>query len=54
MREDQYLEDVYGASSRLKSSEWLAKMGKEAKWVFDSKELRKRLFEAASVEVKHC
>ena len=54
VREDQYLEDVYGASSRLKSEEWLAKMGKEARWVFDSKELRKRLLEAASVEAKHC
>ena len=54
MREDQYLEDVYGATSRLKSGEWLAKMGKEAKWVFDTKELRRRLLEAASVDMKHC
>ena len=54
MREDQYLEDVFGAASRLKAQEWLAKMGKEARWVFDSAQLRKRLLEAASLEAKHC
>ena len=53
VREDQFLEDMYGASSRLASEDWLKKICKEAKWVFDSKELRKRLFEAAEIEQRH-
>lgn len=54
LREDQYLEDVYGTASRLTNDEWLKKMSKEAKWLFDPVEVRKRLFEAAEVEVRHC
>ena len=53
VREDQLLEDIYGASSRLENDEWLKKQSKEAVWVFSSKELRKRLLEAASLSMKY-
>ena len=53
LREDQFLEDLYGASSRLTSDQWLKKVCKEGSWVFDSKELRKRLFEGAEIEQRH-
>ena len=53
IREDQYLEDVYGSVSKLDNDPWLAKNSKEAAWVFNTVQLRKRLFESASIEMKH-
>jgi hypothetical protein len=53
VREDQLLEDIYGASSRLENQEFLQKLCKDAVWVFSAKELRKRLLEAASLPSKY-
>ena len=53
IREDQFLDDVFGYDSTLDNALWLEKMCKEAAWVFDSAQLRKRLLEAASIEEKH-
>ena len=53
LREDIYIEDMYGTTSRLKSEEWIDKMCKEGKWLLDSSEIRKRLFEAAQFEMRH-
>ena len=53
IREDQYLEDVYGVSSRLTNGDWMKKMVKDAKWIFDSADLRKRILEAANIDAKH-
>ena len=53
LREDIYLEAVYGATSRLQNEEWLDKHKKEAKWVFEPMELRKRLFEVSEVGMRH-
>jgi len=53
LREDQYLEDVYGVQSKLDNEPWLAKNAKEANWVFNTVSLRKRLFEAAEIEMRH-
>ena len=36
IREDQYLEDVYGSISKLDNEPWLAKNSKEAAWVFNT------------------
>ena len=47
MREDQYLEDVFGVLAKLDNDPWLAKNSKEASWVFNTVQLRKRMFEAA-------
>ena len=53
IREDQYLEDIYGVQARIENQVWMQKMCKEAKWVFDTMELRKRLFELAEVDMRH-
>ena len=51
--EDQFLEAVFGPASRLETEEWVKKMVKDAKWVFDSDELRKRLIELAELDVRY-
>ena len=53
VREDQYLEDVYGILAKIEREEWLEKMQTEAKWALDSAQIRKRLFHAAGVVVRH-
>ena len=53
LREDQYLEDVYGPASRLETEDWVKAMCKQAKWVFDSAELRQRLLALAEIEHRH-
>ena len=53
LREDQFLEDVYGASSRLDNDQWLAKVSKSSKWILDARDLRKKVLDAASVNPRH-
>ena len=53
VREDQYLEDVFGDKAALDKNVWLDKMNTIATWVFDSSKIRDRLLEAAEIEVKH-
>ena len=53
LREDQYLEDVFGPASRLETEEWVQAMCTKADWIFDSKQLRKRLLELAEIEPRH-
>jgi len=53
IREDQYLEDIYGVQSRIENQVWMQKMCKEAKWVFDTADIRKRILEAAGIDAKH-
>ena len=50
VREDNWLEDVYGAQSRLLNEDWLEKVCTDGAWVFDPEQLRTKIFEAASVE----
>ena len=50
--EDQWLEDVYGAHSRLENTEWVQRVVKEGKWIFNAKDLRKRVFEQQEVDYK--
>ena len=50
VREDQYLEDLYGMKSYMDTEDWMKKMVEDGKWVFDSAQLRKRLLEAAEIE----
>ena len=53
LREDQWLEEVFGAQSRLQNDEWVAKVSKEANWIFDADKLRKKMFAAAEVAMRH-
>ena len=53
LREDDWLEAVYGAQSRLTNDQWLEKVtdkkGK-ASWIFNPKELRNKLFAQAGID----
>ena len=53
LREDQYLEDVFGIKASLEREEWLDKMNTSSSWLYDPAQVRKRLFELAGVEVRH-
>ena len=53
LREDVFLEEVFGVQSRLDNAEWLDAVSKKANWVFNPVQLRKKLFELASLEDKH-
>ena len=51
VREEQWLEEVYGAQSRLDNEIWLEKVTKSAKWIYIAKDMRKKLFETANVKM---
>ena len=53
MREDSFLEEVYGAASRLDKDQWLAKVSKVTKWLLDARDLRKKVLDTASVNPRH-
>ena len=53
VREEQFLEEVFGASSRLMSEQWCQKVSTDAKWVFNSNEMRKKLFANAEITIRH-
>ena len=52
-REDVYLEDVFGVLSRKENEEWLDATCKSTPWIFNSKELRKKIFESAGITERH-
>ena len=54
LREDHLLEEVYGVQAKLPNKEWLAAVSGKSNWVFNSVELRKKLFELASIDNVHC
>ena len=52
--EDQFLETVFEANSRLNAEEWLEKVAqKEAKWIFTVDEFRSKVLEQSGVDKKH-
>jgi len=54
IREDDWLEEIYGANSSLTSQAWVDKVkSKEAKWIFNPKEIRNKLFEQAKISPRH-
>ena len=53
VREEIWLEDVFGANSRLTSDVWADNVSKKANWIFDPKETRKKLFSEAKLTIKH-
>ena len=51
LREDRFLDEVYGESqSKLDNEPWLEAVTKKSKWIFNSKDLRKAVFEQAKVK----
>ena len=53
LREDQYLEDVFGIKASVEREEWLDKMNTTSSWLYDPAQVRRRLFEVAGGEVRH-
>ena len=53
IREEQWLDDVYGNQSRLTNERWLEKVSKTANWFFSSNDFRRRIFSNAQVQYKH-
>ena len=47
------LEDIFGTKSTISYNEFVERVSKEASWIFNAPEIRKRIFEAAEVEMKH-
>ena len=53
VQEDQFVEDVFGISSKLENQLWIDTVSEKVYWVLDAVEIRKRLMEAAGIEAKH-
>ena len=53
VREDQFVEDIYGINSKLANAEWLEAITTKAAYIFDTAEMRNRLLKAADIEAKH-
>ena len=53
VREEQFVEDIFGINSKLANAEWLAAITAKAAYIFDTAEMRNRLLKAAEIEVKH-
>ena len=53
LREDGFLETVFGTQSRLSSDQWVQKVMKEANYIFNASEMRKKIFNDANVTMKH-
>jgi hypothetical protein len=49
VREDHFLDEVYGKNARLENEPWLKLVSTKAKWVFDPKSLRMKVFEACNL-----
>ena len=47
------LEDIFGLNSTIHFDEFVERVSKEASWIFSAPEIRKRIFEAASVKMNH-
>jgi len=53
LREDKWLEEVFGPQSRLKNDEWVHKVSTSANWIFNVQDMRKRLFAEAKLTIRH-
>lgn len=52
-REDVYLEDVFGANSRMQYEEWLQASTSKGAWLLSASSLRKKVLEAAGLPNKY-
>lgn len=55
LREDEWLDCVFGNDSRLDNEKWLTKVSTEpnAKWLLEPLELRQKVLTSAKVDKKH-
>jgi len=47
-----FLDEVFGSNSKLFNEQFLEGVSKKTAWLFNSSELRKKVFEAAEVRFK--
>ena len=52
MREN-FLDEVYDVQAKLLGKEWVKQVSKKANWIFNSSQLRSKLFSEAGLEKKH-
>lgn len=50
VREDVFLDAVFGKESRMTHDDWCASVVENATWIFDSDKLRKKIFETAGIK----
>ena len=53
LREDDFLDAVYGAKSRVHRDQWVEAVTNEANWIVNSDKLREKVMAAASVGKRH-
>ena len=53
VREDQFVEDIYGIQSKLPNAEWLEAITTKAAYIFDTAQIRERVLKAAEIDPKH-
>ena len=53
VREDVFIEDMYGSYSRLDYQDFVENCYLRASWVFSSSEIRAKLFKLAELDIKH-
>jgi len=54
LREDKWLEEVFEVQSRLQAQLWVQKVSTTANWIFNTADVRKKLFHEAEVTPRHC
>ena len=50
VREDMFLDEVFGSNSKMANEPFLAACSQQGNWIFISSSLRKKVFEAAQVK----
>jgi len=50
VREDMFLDEVFGSNSKMANEPFLEAVSKKTMWVFNSNDLRRKVFEAAEVK----
>lgn len=54
IREDIWLESIYGAHSRLENQQWLEKIVEPgSSWILEPSRLRRELFKQANIVARH-
>ena len=53
LREDEFLEAVYGAKSRVHRDQWVEAVTQDANWIVNSDKLREKVMSTASVSKRH-
>ena len=48
---EDWLEDVFGINSGVVNEAWVEKVGAKGKWIFDSAQIRGRIFHEANIVV---